>query len=142
MRNYHTMKDRRSAFTLIELIAVIVVLAVLAGVALPKYFDHSAKAKESATLGALGGVRSAIANFYANAAIAGSAGYPTLVELETIGTVMQEVMPENPYNDDNDVVAATWNATAPPVSGTAGWNYDASVGKFWANSNTVGENTW
>lgn len=35
---------REPAFTLVELIAVIVVLAILAGVAIPKYFDHSRKA--------------------------------------------------------------------------------------------------
>lgn len=132
----------RKGFTLIELIAVVVVLAILAGVALPKYFDYAAQAKVSACKGALGGVRSGVANFYANAAIGGSAAYPTLVQLETIGTVMQENIPANPYNNSNDVVAATWNAAAPPVSGAAGWNYDATAGKFWANSNDVGENAY
>ncbi|MCH7792290.1 MAG: type II secretion system protein, partial [Planctomycetes bacterium] len=33
-----TWSQRRRAFTLIELIAVMVVLAVLAGVAMPKFF--------------------------------------------------------------------------------------------------------
>jgi prepilin-type N-terminal cleavage/methylation domain-containing protein len=132
----------RKGFTLIELIAVVVVLAILAGVALPKYFDYAAQAKISACKGALGGVRAGVANFYANAAIGGAAAYPTLVQLTTPGTVMQEAIPDNPYNNSNVVAAATWNAAAPPVSGTAGWNYDAAVGKFWANSNTVGENTY
>ena len=132
----------RKGFTLIELIAVVVVLAILAGVALPKYFDYAAQAKVSACKGALGGVRSAVANFYANAAIGGTAAYPTLAQLETAGTVMQETMPENPYNGSTDVVAATWNAAAPPVSGAAGWNYDVAAGKFWANSSTVGENAY
>ena len=130
----------RKGFTLIELIAVVVVLAILAGVALPKYFDYAAQAKVSACKGAVGGVRAGVANFYANAAIGGTAAYPTLVQLETIGTVMQEAIPANPYNNSNDVVAATWNAANPPVSGAAGWNYDATAGKFWANSDTVGEN--
>ncbi len=131
---------KKKAFTLIELIAVIVVLAILAGVALPKYFDYAASAKESACKGTIGGVRAGIANFYANSAISGTAGYPTLAQLETNGTVMQEPIPDNPYNNSNDVVAATWDADDPPVSGTAGWNYDASEGKFWANSDTIGEN--
>jgi prepilin-type N-terminal cleavage/methylation domain-containing protein len=132
----------RKGFTLIELVAVVVVLAILAGVALPKYFDYAAQAKVSACKGALGGVRAGVANFYANSAVAGSAAYPTLVQLNTIGTVMQEAIPQNPYNNSNTVVAATWNAAAPPVSGAAGWNYDAAVGKFWANTNTVGENAY
>ncbi|HWB19154.1 MAG TPA: type II secretion system protein [Phycisphaerales bacterium] len=133
---------KRRAFTLIELIAVIVVLAILAGVALPKYFDYSTQAKVSACKGALGGVRAGIANFYANSSLSGTPAYPTLVQLQTIGTVMQEAVPDNPYKSSNVIVAATWDAAAPPTSGAAGWNYDASVGKFWANSNTVGENAY
>lgn len=132
----------RRAFTLIELIAVIVVLAILSGVALPKFFDYSAQAKVSACKGALGGVRAGIANYYANAAVSGSAAYPTLDQLETTGTVMQEVIPTNPYNNSNDVQAATWDEDSPPVSGVAGWNYDASAGKFWSNSATSDSNTW
>ena len=132
----------RKGFTLIELIAVIVVLAILAGVALPKYFDYSAQAKVSACKGALGGVRSGIANFYANASISGTAAYPTLAQLTTLGTVMQEPLPENPYNSSATVRDAdgTWVAGAPPVNGAQGWAYDETNGKFWANSATVGEN--
>jgi prepilin-type N-terminal cleavage/methylation domain-containing protein len=129
------------AFTLIELIAVIVVLAILAGVAIPKYFDYSANAKASATKGTLGGARSAIANFYANSAVSGTAAYPTLLQVQTVGTVLQEPLPANPYNNDATIAAATW-ATTPPVSGTNGWNYDATTGRFWCNSSTASANTW
>lgn len=132
----------RRAFTLIELIAVIVVLAILSGVALPRFFDYSAKAKESACRGALGGVRSAIASFYSNSAVNGSPVYPTIAQLRTAGTVMQEAIPENPYNNDSRILAASWDASNPPVSGNRGWCYDEATGKFWANSDTLDENTW
>lgn len=143
MSRKHTRVLRRG-FTLIELIAVIVVLAVLAGVALPRYFDYAAQARESATLGALGGVRAGIANFYANAAISGSAAYPTYVQITTLGAVMQEPLPENPYNGSNDVRDAdgTWVDGNPPVSGAQGWAYDETAGKFWANTDGVSENLW
>ena len=136
----------RRAFTLIELIAVIVVLAILAGVALPKYFDYAAQARESACKGALGGIRAGIANFYANSAISGTPAYPVLADLNTPGNVMQEILPDNPYKTGagalpNSVRAETWTA-ANPIDGTAneGWNYDAANGKFWPNTDTVGEN--
>lgn len=135
----------RSAFTLVELIVVIVVLAILSGVAIPKYFDYAAKARESACKGTLGAVRSAIANFYSNQLVnSGTGTYPSLVQMQAVGTVMQEPLPANPYNNSNIIASATYNATTPPVSGSAGWNYDATNGKFWANSNTSGvtEHTW
>jgi prepilin-type N-terminal cleavage/methylation domain-containing protein len=136
---------RNSAFTLVELIVVIVVLAILSGVAIPKYFDYTTKAKEAACKGVLGATRSAIANFYSNAIVnSGTAAYPSLTNMQTVGSVMQEPMPANPYNGSTAVAAATYSSSAPPVSGSSGWNYDAASGKFWANSNTtgVGENAW
>jgi len=131
----------RNAFTLIELIAVIVVLAILAGVAIPKYIDYTTSGKVSVVKGTVGAVRSGLASFYANAAAGGSPAYPTLLQLQTRGVVMQEDIPPNPFNGSGTISAATWNAT-PPVAGTNGWNYDAAAGRFWANSNTTGENAW
>ena len=134
----------RLGFTLIELIAVVVILAILAGVALPTYFNYQADAREAATKGTLGGTRAGVANFYANGAISGTAVYPTLLQLSTIGDVMQVILPENPYVPAaaaNQIVAAVWAAT-PPTTGVEGWAYDVALGRFWANSATVSENTW
>jgi hypothetical protein len=89
-------------------------------VAIPKYFDYAANAKISSTKGTLGGVRSAIANFYANSAVAGSRAYPTLTQLQTTGTVMQEPISANPFNNDATVAAASWAARRPSPAPTAG----------------------
>lgn len=115
----------RRGFTLIELIAVIVVLAILSGVALPRYLDYTARARSSALQGALGGIRTGVAQFYADSTVSGTGAYPTLAQLTTIGTVMQEALPNNPYNGRNDVIAANaTEANARTVSSTAaGWRY-------------------
>jgi len=144
----------RRGFTLIELIAVVVILAILAGVALPRYFDYAAQAKSASCKGTVGGVRSGIANFLANEAITSPpAIYPTLVELQALGTVMQEAIPDNPYdtganpNTINLATAAEAAArTVPVLSGAGGWAYyvdnalDPSAYTFYANTDTTGEN--
>ena len=139
------MTRNRRAFTLIELIAVIVVLAILAGVALPKYFDYSAQAKLASVKGALGGVRAGLANFYANAALGGTPAYPTLVQL-TDGSTMLAEIPDNPYNSSNAVVAATSGEAATgtrTVGGAQGWRYyvdnaaSPPEATFYANTDTA-----
>ena len=144
----------RRGFTLIELIAVVVILAILAGVALPRYFDYAAQAKSAATKGTLGGCRAGIANYLANEVITnGTALYPTLVQLEALGTVMQEAIPDNPYDtgaNPNTVnlatVAEATARTVPVLAGTGGWAYyldnaaTPPAYTFYANTNTTGEN--
>lgn len=146
----NTSVVRRSrGFTLIELIAVIVVLAILSAVAIPRYIDYTARARESAVRGTLGGVRSAIANFYALQAVNGSARFPTHTEMTTLGTVMQEAIMANPYQTNTATAATirdannTWTAT-PPISGNQGWAYDATNGRFWCNTTTtsINEHLW
>ena len=139
----HATRSARRAFTLVELIVIIVVLAILSGVAIPKYIDYTANAKSSVAKGSVGAVRAAISQFYLNSAMNGAAAFPTLVQMQTLGTVMREALPNNPYNSSNVIAAATW-AAVPPTAGANGWNFDATAGRFWANSNTagIGENAW
>ncbi len=134
----------RRAFTLVELIAVMVVLAVLAGVAIPKYFDYSDRAKAAALEGALGGVRSGLSSFYSNKAVDGEAEYPTFNEFQVVGTVMQEELPINPYNNLRELqrIRNRDEADERVVKNADrfGWNYfvdnrvDPPVAIFWANS--------
>lgn len=66
------MKTRKSAlknqkgFTLIEIIAVLVVLAILAAVAIPKYINMQQQAANQAASGALAAAASNVSMVYAN----------------------------------------------------------------------------
>ena len=72
--------NNQKGFTLIELIIVIAIIGILAAIAIPKFVDLTGQAKVSATKGALGAVRSALAIRYAQSATGGGvASYPTLI---------------------------------------------------------------
>ncbi len=69
---------KEAGFTLIELVAVLVILALLGAMAVPRFVDVSAQALTAAQNGSLAGVRSAHAM-----AIADLRALPTVTELAT-----------------------------------------------------------
>ncbi len=136
---------KTGGFTLIELVIIIVILGILAAVAIPKYQDMTAQAKEASCRGSLGALRSAITIFYANQAVTtGTATWPTLVQLGTVNTVMAQSIPKNPYqtntNAPDSVVTGVTKGTIVGTRG--GWAYNATTGEVWPNTSTVGENNF
>lgn len=133
---------RRHGFTLIELVTVIVILGILSIVAVPAYLDYTIDARKSACKGALGGMRSAIANFRAwSQTDAGGASvrFPSLTELTTLNTVLQSAPPPNPFDTDgtpNNVVDGTGQSKGTLVGSTGGWCYNPATGEIWANTGT------
>ena len=144
------MRNERG-FTLIELILVIVVLAIMAAVAIPKFIDIRGDAKKSAVQGSLGGVRSALANYRASQIVKGlTPETATLASLTDGTTVLDGPVPDNPYsttvtkNDVEDAQAAsgTKGTAGCGNSSTKAWCYRPDSGAFWASTNVAGENAY
>jgi len=108
----------RRAFTLVELLVVIVVLAVLAAIVLPKFMDSSRRSKESALRSDLKLLRNAIALFHTD-----TGAYPkTLADLAATSAPAKGL---DASGSDVNITAGDWHGPYlqevpnDPVSGSA-----------------------
>jgi len=139
------MKESK-AFSLIELVVVLILIGILAAVAIPRFHDLRDNAEESSIRGALSHVRSAIQLWRTNTlANGGSLTWPSYAGFPS--NVLNTPMPENPWASagaDNTIAdgAGLGQDERDIIAGGAGWVYNEDEGTFWANSGTITENEW
>lgn len=108
---------RRSGFTLIEILAVLAIIATLLTIAVPYYFASIDRSKEAVLKENLNQMRDAIGKFYAD-----KGRYPESLEVLIVEKYMRKV-PLDPVTETN----ATWILVAPENQQTGGI-YDVRSG--------------
>jgi general secretion pathway protein G len=106
------------AFTLVELIIVLAILALLLTIAVPRYFAHIERTKEATLKQDLAVMRDAIDKFH------GDRGrYPESLE-ELVTLRYMRSVPVDPITDS----MGTWKVLPPPDSDAKGSVYDVKSG--------------
>jgi prepilin-type N-terminal cleavage/methylation domain-containing protein len=131
------MTRRRNGFTLIELVVVILILGILAGVGAPKLFSTSGLATENGTRQTLSIVRDGIELYAAD----NGGQFPACTGDGTGAGNFHEFMseyvrgdfPESPVGSQDNLVKPS---SADPLvpDGTTGWMYNPTTGEFISNS--------
>jgi general secretion pathway protein G len=130
-------------FTLVELVVVILILGILAGIAAPKLLDTSATATDNGLRQTLGIVRDAIEMYAAKnggklpPCTATGADFKTALEPYLRGKF--PISPVSPANDQ--IIPTTGTTTAGDASPTSSWKFNTDNGTFIVNSAAATANT-
>ncbi len=134
----------RQAFTLVEVLIVVVIMAVLAATIIPQFTNSTNDAKQSTVLFNLHSMRSLIELYKSqHNGKAPSADLKELISATdrtgNVGTGAAypygpylNKIPDNPFTDSNTVAAPGAVPPSSTVDG-AGWLYDATTGQIWVN---------
>ncbi len=140
--------ERTRAFTLVEVLVVVIVLSILALVVIPEFSAATNTTRDSALKANLRAMRSQIALFkiehndvyptfatFSNEMTLSSKSDKTTAAIATSGYPYGPYVrsiPTNPHNDKNDLKAT--------LDGSTGWTYNATTGAF--NANDGAHDSW
>ena len=140
----HNISRSPSAFTLVEVLIVVVIMAVLAATIIPQFTNSTQDAEASTVLFNLNTMRSIIELYKSQ-----HNGLPPSADLSELTTTTDrsgnkgtgasypygpylQKIPDNPLTDSNVVAQPTSVPPTTTVDG-AGWLYDPASGQIWIN---------
>jgi general secretion pathway protein G len=145
----------RKAFTLIEVLIVVIIMAVLAATIVPQFSASTEDAKGSSLdfnlhtmqtqlelfklhhLGTLPTITDFVDQMTKPTNQSGGSTGDT-----PYGPYIQGEIPYNPFNNSNEVVAVATEGSEPSDvvdGGAAGWQYDQSTGRIYPNNSEAYE---
>jgi prepilin-type N-terminal cleavage/methylation domain-containing protein len=122
MARNRNLTRRQDGFTLIEIIAVLVILGVLAIVAVPKYFSLQDNARQQAAAGLVSSAQSQLSMQYANNKLNSNAAFAnaqTVCDMVSLGNITTETPSINCTGNVTDTVTIT--GTVGNQTATATW---------------------
>lgn len=133
MKNFKSKLAEKAGFTLVELIVVIAILGILAGVAVPSYTGYVNKAKETSDVQYLGVINTAAQGLAAGEA----AAVDKIVVSASAGTISSIAVTCDP--DTSTVAEADMKLL---VTGTATGNYEKFTSEKYAKGATWEKGEW
>lgn len=143
-------RNRRSGFTLIEVLIVVVIMAVLAATIIPQFSTSTEDAKLNQQEFNVHTLRSQIQLYR----IQHGGRYPTIQDdslpeltskTDVDGTInasgeygpyILDALPHNPFTNSNEVVATNATTEAELSYGGRGWLYNPTTGMIWPDKPT------
>lgn len=118
----------KKAFTLVEILIVVVILGILAAIVVPQFTNASTEAQAGNVATQLQTIRSQVELYR----VRNNGQYPDLVAnqwADLVGDDYMRAAPVNPRTNSSNVVAGTDHTGG---SATDGWVFDSATGQIYA----------